>query len=582
MRHRIIGRTICAVGLIHLSLAVAASAQQAQPEADPAPGFVRSVAPMVLDLSEVEQRELRPCSILQTDEQLRGVHDFSLWLDNTVPYAFNANVSPANQAAAINAMGLIEAVSSVDFVARTTESDYIVFNDAAFNNSFVGRIGGPQIINIFNWDAPYVIAHECMHALGIYHEQSRSDRGSYVQINTANICQDCCAGGPCDANFDIVGGAALVGDYDFDSVMHYSQCLFSVCSNCVSNPSSCRTITVLPPYDTQWQNAIGQADHFSDGDILTIQTMYPSLSLPCESFIGDLDNDDDADVADYAIFQRCFDDSTGGRAECSCADKNVDEFIDQQDTTAFIEALHGPDVTLGACCDESGICTEGTAAECAGPNQTYQGDGVACADTDCPITSPGACCDPDGLSCTETSRGLCEAAGSFFKGEGTTCDGAMCPAEYSNTSSSLTLYAPGAGVDLGDDMTLAGTARALVYYDLTVFGQAASPFDVDVQLYTACPGAGGTPIAGTAASFTNVSNNTPVVLSQTLNSITIPNTVYMVVEFSANNVAWVVGGQAETGSTVDNFGLNQPPWNCGFSFTGSTYAGFRANIICAD
>ena len=282
------------------------------------------------------------CDILKTDDQLRGLHAANLWPNNTVYYAFHPNTSPSNQADALAAMALIEGVSSMTFIARTTEPDYVVFTDAGGNNSFIGRIGGPQTININAWSVHYVIVHEIMHAMGIYHEQSRPDRDTYVQINSGNICQNCCSGGSCDHNFDIEAGASTVGPYDFDSVMHYGQCFFSSCGNCFADPVNCRTITVLPPFDTAWQNAIGQTDHFSDGDILTIQTMYPSLSVPCESVIGDLDDDNDCDMEDAMIFQTCYNDSTGGRPECSCADPNVDEFVDASDVEAFINAIHGP------------------------------------------------------------------------------------------------------------------------------------------------------------------------------------------------------------------------------------------------
>lgn len=524
--------------------------------------------------------EYRPCSVLQTPEQLRGAHAANLWPNNTVFYAFHANTSPSNQADALAAMALIEGVSSVMFVARTTESDYVVFTDSSGNNSFIGRIGGPQTINIFNWNVHFVIVHEIMHALGIYHEQSRPDRNSFVQINSGNICQTCCSGGPCDNNFAIVPSATSVGPYDFDSVMHYGQCFFSSCGNCSANPTACRTITVLPPNDTMWQNAIGQSDHFSTGDILTIQTMYPTQSVPCSSLIGDLDGDGDSDLNDAAIFQTCYNDATGGRPECSCADQNVDEFIDNDDVAAFVGAIHGPDRDLGACCtDGSGLCSEVPAADCSTAGVTYQGDGVSCASANCPVTNPGACCDPTDLTCSILSGPQCAAGGGLYKGNGTSCNGGSCPLEFENVGESGSFLPIGASAGFGDDMTLAGTARELAYYELTVLGTGGT-FSVTTSLHTACPGSGGTLIAGTTRTFNNIPAFQETVLSATFSpTITLPNSVYMVATFSDPNSGWVVGGTAETGSTVDFFGVNQPPWGCNF-FINGVWSGLRAKILC--
>jgi hypothetical protein len=38
---------------------------------------------------------------------------------------------------------------------------------------------------------------------------------------------------------------------------------------------SCRTITVLPPFDVAWQNNIGQRTHLSVFDQLTMSFLYP-------------------------------------------------------------------------------------------------------------------------------------------------------------------------------------------------------------------------------------------------------------------------------------------------------------------
>ncbi|HNO79876.1 MAG TPA: M12 family metallopeptidase [Phycisphaerae bacterium] len=584
--------TIATYVVAVLSIALVASPAFAQSASASDSDIDASAAPDTSFFADNVVQALRPepvpnhwtCNVLKTEDQLRGLHANNLWPNNTVYYAFHANTSPSQQADALAAMALIEGVSSMTFIARTTEPDYVVFTDAGGNNSFIGRIGGPQTININAWNIHFVIVHEIMHAMGIYHEQSRPDRNTYVQINSGNICQNCCSGGPCDNNFAIEPGASMVGPYDFDSVMHYGQCLFSSCSDCSSNPASCRTITVLPPFDTTWQNAIGQTDHFSAGDIETIQTMYPSLSVPCESVIGDLDDDNDCDMEDALIFQTCYNDSTGGRPECSCADPNVDEFVDAADVESFIKAIHGPDVILGACCgDGDGICTEGSANECSIAGGTYQGDGVTCADTSCPVTNPGACCDPTDLSCTITSSVLCDAANGIYKGNGTTCNGSECPLEYSNTNTSTTLFSPGANIEFADDFTLAGTARNMAYYDLTVYGQSLSPFGATVKLYDGCPGAGGTIIPGTTRTFSNIATNQEVKLSATFDPpITIPDTVWMVVSTDQFNTNWVVGQTAEVGSTTNNFAVDVSPWSCNFSFGGSVWGGFTGNIVCVE
>jgi len=52
----------------------------------------------------------------------------------------------------------------------------------------VGRIGGMQEVSLDNGCVDSdTIKHELMHALGFYHEQSRTDRDDYVIIYPNNI-----------------------------------------------------------------------------------------------------------------------------------------------------------------------------------------------------------------------------------------------------------------------------------------------------------------------------------------------------------------------------------------------------------
>ncbi len=201
---------------------------------------------------------------------LRGTYATNLWPGGVVPYAFEAGLDATQQQQAINAMYEWERRALVDFIPRTGETAYIYFRDSTGNSSFVGRMGSGQYVNIHDWGQKFIIVHELGHALGFYHEQSRTDRNTYVQINWGNIQPGY------SNNFNLIDASSHHGPYDFDSLMHYDRCAFSICcpvgSTCSCAPT-CQTITVLPPYEF-WQTQIGQRNHVSDGDADTIAYLY--------------------------------------------------------------------------------------------------------------------------------------------------------------------------------------------------------------------------------------------------------------------------------------------------------------------
>ena len=64
--------------------------------------------------------------------------------------------------------------------------------------------------------------------------------------------------------------------------------------------------------------------------------------------------------------------------------------------------------------------------------------------------------------------------------------------------------------------------------------------------------------------------------------VTIPDTVWMVAQFSTGLAGWVIADEAEIGSTADLLGIDQPPWACNVAFNPPTYAGFWANLRCVE
>ena len=191
---------------------------------------------------------------------------FTKWPGGTVPYTF-AGVSASHQTLMLKACADWAAIANIHFVPRTTETDYVAFTDSTSGNwSYVGKIGGGQPINIQDY-YEFLITHEIGHALGLIHEQSRSDRDQYVTINSQNL-----QAGTAD-NFAVVPGSLNQGVYDFDSDMHYFLTAFSA--------NGQPTISVNAPYSAQWNGSnVGRQSHLSPGDKAGMAAIYGSPAPP--------------------------------------------------------------------------------------------------------------------------------------------------------------------------------------------------------------------------------------------------------------------------------------------------------------
>ncbi|KAI8490931.1 hypothetical protein Bbelb_313500 [Branchiostoma belcheri] len=102
-----------------------------------------------------------------------------------------------------------------------------------------------------------IIIHELIHAVGFWHEHSRPDRDTWVEILWNNIMKDK------EHNFDKrTESSTLDLPYDYGSVMHYSNTAFS--------DNGQPTIEALFPFT----GTMGQRDGMSAGDIEKINTLY--------------------------------------------------------------------------------------------------------------------------------------------------------------------------------------------------------------------------------------------------------------------------------------------------------------------
>lgn len=259
------------------------NAQTTEPKGIPA-GYTTIEGDILMPISYVESvlRTQRlapnaPQATYTANAWVFGVPPFQI--RGIVPFEFDANVTAANQSAMLSAMAVLENVANVDF--QQCASNVCIFSNVNFvhvangtgNNSQVGMIGGEQFININSWGSQFTIVHELLHCLGFYHEQQRPDRNVFVQVNCANV-QGGCFGSVFNSNFTLLS-ALIFGNYDFDSVMHYDQCAFSIDCPAGSTCACTNTVmTVLAPNQGQ-QTLIGQSTHLSSLDQATVSFLYP-------------------------------------------------------------------------------------------------------------------------------------------------------------------------------------------------------------------------------------------------------------------------------------------------------------------
>jgi Astacin (Peptidase family M12A) len=181
------------------------------------------------------------------------------WPNALVPYEIDSALPSPDRVT--GAIAEWEAKTKVRFVARTQANaaqyaNYVHFQDQGGCFSSVGMAGGMQIISLGQGCTKGNAIHEIGHTLGLWHEQSRKDRDSFVTIVWQNIDVNL------SHNFDQhVSDGDDIGQYDYGSIMHYPRNAFSI------NGQD----TIIP----KQEKPIGQREKLSQGDIAAVQQMYP-------------------------------------------------------------------------------------------------------------------------------------------------------------------------------------------------------------------------------------------------------------------------------------------------------------------
>ena len=206
-----------------------------------------------------------------------------LWSEAIVHYMFHRSINPNTKNIIVHAIHEIERQTCLHFelVTNTYSLDHLEFTgegDTCLSN--IGKIGGKQFIQLpgtayrtMTCRTHGIVLHEILHALGVWHEQSRPDRNKYVQVLENNV-QSSRRRNFKTRNGDEVDSHGIV--YDYGSIMHYNLNAFS------SNGKPTLRIINMKEYIRQGQPTVGQREHLSKRDIAQINRMYncPGSGVP--------------------------------------------------------------------------------------------------------------------------------------------------------------------------------------------------------------------------------------------------------------------------------------------------------------
>lgn len=198
-------------------------------------------------------KKIKDPLILGLNGIISGTSSGGFWPYSEIKYRFNASLTSARQTSITNELDYMESVFGIRFTETSgTSGNYIEFTHSSSScSSPVGMQGGKQTIKLadgcFNRSS---IIHEALHTMGYYHEHSRKDRDTYIDVHYDNIVDNK------EHNFT---KQTFTPDttYDTDSVMHYWSF--------VTDPNFVIDDT-LPILSRKDGTAINPATDFSTGD----------------------------------------------------------------------------------------------------------------------------------------------------------------------------------------------------------------------------------------------------------------------------------------------------------------------------
>ncbi|CAI5455029.1 unnamed protein product [Caenorhabditis angaria] len=183
-----------------------------------------------------------------------------LWPNGRIPYTISSQYSSYSRSLIAASMQDYATHTCIQWVPKEgSDSNYVHIYPDRGCYSMVGKMGGKQSLSLGSGCIQKgIILHELMHAVGFFHEQSRTDRDDHITIMWNNIQSGM------QGQFEKYGTGtiqALGTSYDYGSIMHYGTKAFSRNGQPTMIPKKAGA-------------QIGQRNGFSKVDKFKINTLY--------------------------------------------------------------------------------------------------------------------------------------------------------------------------------------------------------------------------------------------------------------------------------------------------------------------
>ncbi|KAM9356303.1 low choriolytic enzyme-like [Pholidichthys leucotaenia] len=184
--------------------------------------------------------------------------------DGMTSIILKANNDSTDRDKIYEAMSAFDHKTCIRFIPRSNERFYLTIEPKFGCFSLVGYIGDRQLLSL---QRPClknsIIQHELLHAMGFFHEHSRSDRDQHIKVNWENIIEGH------EHYFEKEDTENLGTPYDYGSVMQYESTAFA--------KNGKPTLTPIPDPSVP----IGKAEGLSNIDVLRINKLYK-----CRNYLG--------------------------------------------------------------------------------------------------------------------------------------------------------------------------------------------------------------------------------------------------------------------------------------------------------